>query len=220
MYPGSQWDTVIASASKVKTVAIINPNSGPGTSGPDSAFRTYMTKFDQAGIEMVGYVHTSYGARDIATVKQEIDEYASKFTSVVGIFLDEVSAADAQLSYYKELYQYIMSMPGWKYDVINPGAVPTVGYLDAATQIVSFETDASQFASSSNPSFASCANKDKFSIITYGASSSMMQSVVNTARSKGWYGWVYATDAGLNGGTYNSLPSYYAAMAQYIASTN
>jgi len=179
-----------------------------------------MTKFDQAGIEMVGYVHTSYGARSISTVKKEIDEYASKFPSVVGIFLDEVSAKDSELSYYKELYQYIMSMPGWKYDVINPGAVPTAGYLDAATQIVSFETDASKFASSSNPSYASCSNKDKFSVITYGASSSLMQSAVNTARTKGYYGWFYATDGTLNGGTYNKLPSYYGAMAQYIADTN
>jgi len=215
MYPGAQWDTVIASANKVETVAIINPSSGPGTSGPSGSFKTYMTKFDQAGIEMIGYVHTSYGARSISEVKKEIDEYASKFTSVVGIFLDEVSAKDSELPYYKELHEYIMDMPGWKYNVINPGAVPTSGYVNAATQIVSFESTSSKFAASSNPSYASCNNKDKFSLITYGASASGMRSVVDAARSKGYYGWVYVT-----ADSYTKLPSFYAEMAQYIADGN
>lgn len=219
-YPGATWDTVIASASVVPTVAIINPNSGPG-SGPDSSFRTYMTKMHNAGVEMVGYVHTSYGARSISEVKAEIDIYASQFPLVVGIFLDEVSAASGQLSYYQQLYSYIMGMPGWKYDILNPGTVPVAGYANAATQIVTYESAASGFASSSNPSWASCNNKNQFAMITYGAtSSSSMQSAISAAKSKGVYGWVYVTNTGATGATYNSLPSYYASMASYIASLN
>jgi hypothetical protein len=219
-YPGATWDTVIASASVVPTVAIINPNSGPG-SGPDSSFRTYMTKMRNAGVEMVGYVHTSYGARSISEVKAEIDIYASQFPLVVGIFLDEVSAASGQLSYYQQLYSYIMGMPGWKYDILNPGTVPVAGYANAATQIVTYESAASGFASSSNPSWASCNNKNQFAMITYGAtSSSSMQSAISAAKSKGVYGWVYVTNTGATGATYNSLPSYYASMASYIASLN
>lgn len=219
-YPGATWDTVAASGRIVPTVAIINPNSGPGN-GPDSSYNTYMTKLHNAGVEMVGYVHTSWGARDINTVKREIDIYASQFPYVVGIFLDEAAVDSAQLSYYQQLYTYIMSMPGWKYDILNPGAAPAQGYLNAATQIVSFEDNVSKFASSSNPSFASCNNKDKFSVIAYGASSvSSMQSAVNTAKSKGYYGWVYITSPTDVCCIYNSLPSYYASMASYIASVN
>jgi len=36
-----------------------------------------MTKLHNAGVEMIGYVHTSYGARSISDVKAEIDIYAS-----------------------------------------------------------------------------------------------------------------------------------------------
>jgi hypothetical protein len=219
-YPGSTWDTVAASGRVVPTVAIINPNSGPGN-GPDSSYNTYMTKLHNAGVEMVGYVHTSWGARDINTVKREIDIYASQFPYVVGIFLDEAAVDSAQLPYYQQLYTYIMSMPGWKYDILNPGAAPAQGYLNAATQIVSFEDSVSKFASSSNPSFASCNNKDKFAVIAYGASSvSSMQSAVNTAKSKGYYGWVYITSPTDVCCIYNTLPSYYASMASYIASVN
>lgn len=201
------------------TVAIINPNSGPG-SGPDSTYTTYMNKLNNAGVEMVGYVHTLWGDRDINTVKREIDIYASQFPFVVGIFLDEAAATADKLPYYQQLYSYIMNMPGWKYDIVNPGTVPVQGYLNAATQIVSFEDASSKFASSSNPSFASCSNKDKFAVITYGASSSGMQSAVNTAKSKGYYGWVYVTEAAGGCCTYNTLASYYGSMASYIASVN
>jgi len=215
-YPGSSWDTVAAGASSVATLAIINPNSGPGT-GPDSSYVTYMNQMSSAGVEMVGYVHTSYGTRDITAVKADIDVYATQFPHIVGIFLDEAAATADELSYYQELYSYIMSMPGWKYDIINPGTVPTSGYASASTQIVSFEDTASKFASSANPSFASCSNKNDFAVITYSASSSsVMESAIASARSKGYYGWVYVT----SGTDYNALPSYYSTMVSYIASTN
>lgn len=219
-YPGSDWNTVAASGSVVPTVAIINPNSGPGT-GPDSSYTSYMGTLNNAGVEMIGYVHTSYGARAISDVKADIDVYASQFPHLVGIFLDEASADSSQISYYTELYSYILSFPGWKYDVLNPGAVPASGYNSIATQIVTYESAASGFASSSSPSGASCSNKNLFSVITYAASSaSTMESVVDSAVSKGYYGWVYATSGTLSGNTYGALPSYYAQMATYIASKN
>jgi 3D (Asp-Asp-Asp) domain-containing protein len=169
---------------------------------------------------MVGYVHTSYGARAIADVKADIDVYAQQFPLLVGIFLDEVSDSSSQLSYYQELYSYIMAMPGWKYDIINPGTVPASGYTAAATQIVTYESTASGFANSQNPSFATSANKNMFAMITYGGTSSSMQTAISAAKSKGYYGWVYVTDTGATGATYNSLPSFYAAEASYIASLN
>lgn len=215
-YPGASWDLVAASGRTVPTVAIINPNSGPGN-GPDSSYNTYMTKLNNAGVEMVGYVHTLYGARDINLVKSEINIYATQFPLVVGIFLDEAAATDAQLPYYQQLYSYIMGMPGWKYDIINPGTIPTPGYLNAATQIVSFEDVHTKFAASATPSYASCNNKDKFAVITYGATSSGMTSAVAAAKSKGYYGWFYITDGAGGCCTYNALTSYYASMATTVA---
>jgi len=219
MEPGSAWDTVAASGSLVPTVAIINPDSGPG-SGPDSSYTSGMNTLANAGVDMVGYVHTSYGARAMADVKADVDVYAEKFPHVIGIFVDETATSSSDLSYYTELYEYIMSFPGYKYTILNPGAVPAAGYSAAATQIVTYEDTASGFASSQNPSGASCSNKDAYAVISYSASSaSSMESVVQTAISKGYYGWVYATSGTLSGNTYGTLPSYYAQMASYIASS-
>jgi len=219
-YPGASWDAVATGGRLVPTVAIINPNSGPGT-GPDSSYKSYMTKLHNAGVEIIGYVHTSWGARSIADVKADIDVYASQFPLVTGIFLDEASATADQIPYYTQLYNYIMGMPGWKYDVLNPGTAPVSGYLNIATQIVSFEDSSTKFAASATPSSASCSNKDKFSVITYGASgTSAMQSALNSAKSKGYYGWVYVTDGAGGCCTYNTLASYYAAQATYLASIN
>jgi len=219
-YPGSSWDSVASGASLVPTVAIINPDSGPGN-GPDSSYNSYMAKLNAAGVEMIGYVHTSYGARAIADVKADIDQYASEFPLLVGIFLDEAAATASEVAYYQELYTYIMSFPGWTYDVINPGTVPTSGYESVATQIVSFEDTGSKFSASANPSFASCSNKNQYVMISYAATSaSSMQAEISAAKSKGYYGWVYVTDGAAGGSTYNSLTSYYATEAAYIASLN
>jgi len=218
-YPGSGWDAVAAGGSSVSTVAIINPNSGPGT-GPDSTYNTYMTKLHNAGVEMIGYVHTSYGARSIADVKADIDIYAASFPLLVGIFLDEAAATASEVAYYQQLYTYIMNMPGWKYDVINPGTVPTSGYASVATTIVSYENTISGFSSSANPSFAASSNKDLFAVIAYAGSSSTMQTAVTSAVSKGYYGWVYFTDGASGCCTYNSLASYYSTMVSYVASKN
>jgi hypothetical protein len=124
--PGSEWNTIISGASSVPTVAIINPDSGPG-GAPDSSYSQYMTTMANAGVEMVGYVHTSYGARSLSDVEADIETYASEWPGLVGIFLDEVATSSSELSYYQSLYNYIMSMPGWKYDIINPGTLPDSG---------------------------------------------------------------------------------------------
>jgi len=215
-YPGASWTSVAQGAAHVHTVAIINPDSGPG-SGPDSSYNTYMSTLHSAGVELVGYVHTSYGARAIADVKADIAQYASEFPLLVGIFIDECATASSEVSYYTEIYEYIMSFPGWKYDIINPGTVPASGYLEASTQIVAFEDTAAQFASSADPSFASCSNANNFAMIAYAASgSSSMESTLNAAKSKGYYGWAYVTDGAAGGSTYNTLASYYSSEASFF----
>jgi len=215
VYPGAAWDKVIEGARSVKTVAIINPSSGPG-GAPDSTYQTYMQKLHDAGVDMVGYVYTSYGARAQSAVKADVDAYASHFPLVKGIFLDEGANTASQLSFYKDLHTYIMSMPGYEYNIINPGVIPDSGYLTAATQIVTLEDYASSVSSAGTPSYASCQNKEMFSAIVHTASASSMQSVIDNILNKGYFGYVYVTDGAGGCCTYNQLASYYTSMASYI----
>lgn len=57
------------------STAIMNPNSGPGTAAtPDYAQAIALCH--ARGQRVIGYVHTSYGARALATVRSEIDAYS------------------------------------------------------------------------------------------------------------------------------------------------
>jgi len=226
MYPGSAWDQMVTAAnSGVQIIAIINPNSGPIASGPDSSYTTYMTKLKNAGVVMVGYVHTSYGARALATVQSEIDTYASKYPGVAGIFLDEASADASEISYYTSVYNHIKSK-GMVHSILNPGTQPAQGYVAISSNIVIFESSASSYKSNF-ASWVTCAPsaaqkagyKYHFSGIAYGASSSQMTSLVADFAEAGM-GLVYVTDGTLGGGTYNTLPSYFASQASAVDALN
>jgi len=217
VYPGAAWDAVAAGASSVSTLAIINPNSGPASS-PDSSYVTYMQKLSDAGVEMVGYVYTGYGTRAISAVKADIDTYATQYPLLKGIFLDEGAAGADMVSYYQALHDYILSMPGWTHDIVNPGIVPDSGYLAASTQIVSFENYGTSLVSAGVPSFAQCSNKDQFVAIVHTVVAASMEPIIDAVLSLDYFGYIYVTD-GLGGCcTYNTLTTYYASMVAYIAS--
>jgi len=217
VYPGAAWDAVAAGASSVSTLAIINPNSGPASS-PDSNYVTYMQKLNDAGVEMVGYVYTGYGTRDISAVQADINTYATQYPLLKGIFLDEGAADVSMVSYYQTLYDYILSMPGWTHDIINPGMIPDVSYLAASTQIVSFENYGTEVATATVPSFATCSNKDQFVAIVHTVTADSMSSIIDSLISLDYLGYIYVTDGVGGCCTYNTLTSYYASMVSYIAS--
>lgn len=226
VYPGADWDQLIAAASKAQIIAIINPNSGP-LATVDSSYATYMTKMANAGITMVGYVHTLYGARDLATVKSEIDTYATKYPLVKGIFLDEAANDAANVAYYTQVYNHIMSKSGYAHAILNPGVQPDQGYLAISTNIVIFENYATDLASTSYSSFVKCAPnaaqksgyKYKFSAIVHTAAAANQASYINTVSNMGM-GLVYITDGVGGCCTYNTLTSYFSQEAASVAALN
>jgi len=226
VYPGAAWDALIAVASKVKIIAIINPNSGPLTT-VDATYSQYMTKLANAGITMVGYVHTLYGARDLALVRSEIDTYATKYPLVKGIFLDEAANDAANVAYYTQVYNHIMSKTGYAHAILNPGVQPDQGYLPISTNIVIFENYASSLASSSYSNWVKCAPnaaqkagyKYKFSAIIHTATLANTASYINTIHNQGM-GLVYVTDGAGGCCTYNTLATYFAQEATSVATLN
>lgn len=226
VYPGAAWDALIAASSKVKIIAIINPNNGP-VSSVDSAYSTYMTKLKNAGIEMVGYVYTSYGSRSLSLVKADVDLYVSKYPLVKGIFLDEAANEASKVSHYTQIYNHIMSKPGYAHSILNPGVQPDQGYLAISTNIMILEDYASTVPSKSYNSYVKCAAnsaqkagyKYKFSGIVHTASSSSQASYLRSMANMG-IGLVYVTDGAGGCCTYNKLTTYFAAMAQSVADIN
>lgn len=226
VYPGAAWDSLVTAASKVKILAIINPNSGP-VSSVDSSYSTYMTKLKNAGVEMVGYVYTSYGTRDVNAVKADIDTYASKYPLLTGIFLDEAANDASKIPFYTQVYNHIMSKSGYKHAILNPGVQPDQGYLAISTNVVIYENYASSLGGSSYSSWVKCAPnasqksgyKYKFTGMVHTASASNQASYINTLANQGM-GYVYITDGAGGCCTYNNLVSYFAQEAASVQSLN
>ncbi len=87
----ADWAEETAAASTV-SLLVANPNSGPGASA-DAAYTQAIATAHTAGQTIVGYVHTSYGARAIADVEADIDAWYSFYPAIDGIFSDETATA-------------------------------------------------------------------------------------------------------------------------------
>ena len=107
----ADWAQETRAASDVPLL-VANPNSGPGTSA-DSSYSQAIAAAHSAGQTIIGYIHTSYGARAIADVEADIDTWYSFYPAIDGIFSDE-TATDASLvsSYYAPLYAYVKAKGG------------------------------------------------------------------------------------------------------------
>jgi hypothetical protein len=212
VYPGAAWNQVMAGASQVPTIAIINPSSGPST--PNSDYTNYMNQMNSVGVEMIGYVHTSYGSRPISEITQDIDTWAANYPHINGFFFDEASSEAADISYYQQAYNYA-TQKGYTQIILNPGTQPDQGYFAVSTSIVVFENEGDAFSS------VACAsgNKYQYAAIAHSSASSSAPAILSSMQSKGM-GLVYVTDGAAGCCTYNQLTSYYANEISSIRSDN
>jgi len=227
VYPGAVWDQVIQGASKVPTMVIINPHSGP-TPVPSTDYSTYMNKLQNAGIEMIGYVYTSYGSRSIDNIKKDIDTYAAKYPHIIGIFFDEVSRYDSDLWLYTQAYNHVVEK-GFKHSILNPGAQTSQSYLAISTSIVIFEAAGSQFTAHAAdfPSYVKCAPsssqksgyKYKFAAVAHSTQPGSAPSLISSVHQQG-LGLIYITDGLAGCCTYNNLVTYYTNEAASIQTIN
>jgi len=228
---GGAWDEVIAIAhSGVSVTAIINPNSGPAGSGSDSEYITLsgIPELVAAGITVLGYVHTSYGARALSEVEADINTYGTLYEGLSGIFLDEAANTASEVPYYKTLYHYITGNGyGYTEVFLNPGTSTVEQYLSVSTNIMIYEDSAANLARTSLPSWVLCANTTAekanwqyhFSGVAYAASSSQMSTLISDFHNKG-VGYVYITDGAEGCCTYNSLASFLTSEGAEIKSLN
>ncbi len=201
-YPPGYWNQLTINHT-TRDVAVMNPNSGPGT----SVNQEYVTAVNQArnnGLEVSGYVATGYGAKDINLVKNEINNYAAWY-GVNSIFLDEAASTQSLLSYYQELYTYIKTRNGSV--TINPGTVPYEGYMNVADHVVIFENNYTAYASTTFPSWITNYNANKFVHLVYNTPESLLTAAINKAKSAN-AGFVYITNDDLPN-PWDTLPSYW-----------
>jgi len=211
MYPGgtgwNHWQTVIDAKNAHPTVPIvasINPSSGVGSS-KNTAFVNGITKLKAAGITVIGYVYTDYGARDINVIKSEISKY-KEWYNVDGIMFDEMSNSAGKIEYYRQLDDYAKSI-GMKYTKGNPGADIAEGYIGTLDNF-SIKESTSLAPLSFLGGWHTEYDKSNFSFCVYA------QSTLNTSYVKDaaqYVSLMYITnDSGSN--PYDTVPPYFEQM--------
>lgn len=205
-YPGPLWTQATAGAPTVGFM-IMNPASGPGTS-QNLDYVTAVNNARAAGVQVIGYVHTSYGVRDTVVVKSEIDAYKAWY-GVDGIFLDEVASDAALIPYYQDLANYIRATSG-VFVALNPGTIPAEGYMTVGDTVVVFEGTYSTYKTWSAPSWAFNYPASKFTHLVHAVSgSTAMRNAVKWSQQRR-AGNVYVTNDVLPN-PWDILPSYWSA---------
>ncbi len=115
----------------------MNPASGPGGAA-DPHYGNQVAATRSAGVQVIGYMYSSFAARDISLVKADIDaRYA--WYEVDGIFIDEASNDCADASCYAELDSYMKARGDAGTTVINPGTNTPECYAATADILLNFE---------------------------------------------------------------------------------
>ncbi|MFH0879027.1 MAG: spherulation-specific family 4 protein [Lentisphaerota bacterium] len=211
------WNDVALAGQRVPITAILNPDDGPGTGFPNSDYQVGMSNLWAGGVTMVGYVFTSYGARNPNLVKADIAAYGSN-SMMRGIFLDEAASGTNQLAYYQDLYAFIHARTNLATVILNPGTTIAGEYLSspAADIAVIFENDTG-WPSYVADAYVRSYSPHRFSALFYDVPTlETMQTNVDLAVQRN-VGWVYATDdAGAN--PWDRLPVYWTQLVDYVHS--
>lgn len=217
-YPSSDpnqsfWDEMTAAAGQVGITAIMNPDNGPGSS-VNSDYTTAVDVFRAAGGKVVGYAHTSYGARSQADVLSEVASYAS-FYNIDGIFLDEMSNTSVDFAYYQSLYSSIKSTnPGYRI-FGNPGTNTLESYLTAADVLVTFENQTG-YDTFTPDTWTNNYTADHFAHLLYNVNDkAAMLAYVALAADRN-VGYLYITNDILTN-PWDTLPQYWNAEVSAVS---
>jgi hypothetical protein len=215
------WNELDFAAKRVPLIVIINPNSGPGAS-KDKNYVQVLSKLHQAGSKIVGYVHTSYGARSLAGVENEINLYLS-FYRMDGFFIDEMTDDEnsKHIDYYAAIYKYIKAKSP-NYTVTgNPGSNTQEHYLTRPADdcCMIFEDNGTNYAGFNPSGWVVQYPAERFAHLPYGVKTTIeMSHDVGLAMSRN-AGWIYVTDDALPN-PYNAMPSYWTNEVELVQSFN
>ncbi|MGF6768421.1 hypothetical protein P3T18_000891 [Paraburkholderia sp. GAS199] len=205
----ANWNSLVTSARKVPTTAILNPNSGPGTK-VDANYAAATAGLRAVGGKVLGYISTSYGQRSLSAVVTDINAYVAMY-KVDGFFIDEMTS-DSKMShiqFYQSIYNYIKGLNSAYTVTANPGTnIPELyASLPTADQFVVFESTAKSYAKYQPMSWQAAYPKNRFVHMVYGATADQLPGIVQYSKAHG-AGGVYVTSLA-GGNPYKALPPYW-----------
>ena len=205
-----------------KSVAIMNPASGPGTKA-NADYTKVLAYCHAKKQKVIGYVDTGYGTVDLAAVIAAINKYYSFYPGIDGIFLDQMANDPAKAvvgslnarTYYRSLYVHIKGRTaGTELVVGNPGAAAKTAWQLAAPAVdvaVIFEGTAATYAAWNAPAWVSTYRATRFSHLVYATTAASRQQVCAASRARNG-GYLYVTNDVLPN-PWNTLPPYWSQEA-------
>jgi hypothetical protein len=211
----SAWTPVMDSKAAhpgVAIVGIINPNDGPG-SALNASYTALVGDLHSAGVVVLGYSHTSYGARNASAVQAEINNYASWY-GVNGVFLDQMAYKVGSEGYYNNLTSYSRSL-GLTMVVGNPGVDPVPSYAGTVDTIVIYENSGFPYPATLG-GWHTGFPRTSWAVLAYGVPS-LDRSCVMSAST--YAGYIYATDTTLYPSPWDSLSPYFGDLVATLDSS-
>jgi hypothetical protein len=248
-FSGSYWDTLTAQAQLGTPItAIMNPGSGPGIA-VNADYTAAVDAFRAAGGKVLGYVPTGYAGASVnasatcqpasgaSYVVSDVVSCAQRYQTfyhVDGIFLDEFtnSVGSSELGFYRDAYAGVKAIdPLWQV-VGNPGTDVPPEYLSAtgrtADTIVSYEQANVNYP----PSAGSAGPASAYAHLIYNVTDmGLAAQMIALAPSRN-VGYIYVTSdnfcagaavctpANSDGNPWDTLPLYFASIAEQVRNIN
>ncbi len=201
--PGPAWDTAVAAAPRLRYL-VLNPDSGPG-SAPDPFHVDRAVRASAAGVCVMGYVHTGWGARDAAAVRRDIGRFREWY-GVTSTFLDEAATTADCAGWYGDLAAEARVTAD---DVValNHGTFPAEAYAGVADLLVVFEGPWSAYRTLEVPPWVLDVPASALWHLVHTTPGRALAAAVGRARSLN-AGVVYVTDHGMPN-PWDRLPTYW-----------
>jgi hypothetical protein len=214
-YPTSAtWPALILAKEaypNVPMIAVVDPTStGPGSSS-DPNYVSGIKSLQAAGITVVGYIDTAYGAESLSTVESWTADYVNWY-HVNGIFFDCMSNDNGYQSYYSSATDYANSL-GLGLTVGNPGTSTLSSYVGTVNVMVIYENPGYPTASTVQ-SAAMGDSASNFAVMAYDVSTPT-QSYLSSLTP--YVSWMYFT-SGSGSDPYDVLPSFLDSMLSMMSS--
>jgi hypothetical protein len=130
-WPGdpTEWNKLLdakAANPSANILLVVNPSNGPGEA-PDPTYQAMISRVSAAGIPMLGYTYSHWGARAIADIETDWMKYRQWYPQIKGLWIDELAAESGFEADYREVKAFVGGFVGG-----NPGtSAPTYeGVLD------------------------------------------------------------------------------------------
>jgi hypothetical protein len=204
---GGLWSSAL-SAEPGLGIMVANVDNGPGTA-LNTDYASAISKAQAAGVQVFGYVYTSYGSRSLASVEADISTWKTMY-GVTSIFLDEAATAGSSLSYYEALTNYVHQEGLGALTIVNFGTTPSESDMSAGDILVTFEGDYVTYLGTRFPSWVSSFSPSRFYNIVYDVPDQPSMTNVMTDAANDHVGYIYATNDNLPN-PYDTLPPYLSA---------